>query len=407
MTARLLIAKRIRLLSVFLALSFLIAACAGGAEDASSEATSAEGEEEGAAEGAAEAPDEVAVGVILPLTGAGAGLAEIILPAVEMAADDVTEEGTMAGAAMRLIIEDHRGEAGAATSAMQKLVNVDNVEAVLSSYSSATLAILPLADEQGVVVVQSGAQADSLAGASEYLFNGIPLSAAETDGLLQYLSEEGGVETAAIAYLNDDSGNTTRDSLAASAERYGVEIVGDESHGLEQTDFRGQVISLTSSNPDAVLMGTHSLPAALLAEQIREGGYEGIVAGTTFMTTPDLLESDASEGLIHSSVQYDPPDEWVEQFEERAGFAPGVYSGLFYDGIRILGTAIDHVIEQGQEVTGENIRDAIIEIGEFEGVTGTTEFRDDGTSIKPLAINEIRDNQSEIIATIEQDSGDS
>jgi branched-chain amino acid transport system substrate-binding protein len=286
---------------------------------------------------------------------------------------------------------------------MQKLVNVDNVEAVLSSYSSATLAILPIADEHGVAVVQSGAQADNLAGASEYLFNGIPLSSAETDGLLKYLTEEEGVETVAIAYLNDDSGNTTKSSMAASAEEFGAEVVGEASHELEQTDFRAQLIQLTASNPDAVLMATHSLPAALLAEQIREGGYDGTVAGTTFMTTPELLESDASEGLIHSSVSYDPPDEWVAQFEEEYGFAPGVYSGLFYDGILILGTAIGHVIEAGQEVTGDNIRDAIVEIGTFEGVTGTTEFFEDGTSSKPLAINEIRDNASVPIAEVEVD----
>lgn len=351
--------------------------------------------------GSASDDDTVKIGVLLPLSGPGAQLGELIKPAVEMAATDANQGDLLAGRSIELVLEDNRAQPGPAVSAMQKLVNVDDVSAVVSSYSSATLAVVPLAEKSKVPVIQSGAQADNLAGASDYLLNGIPLVGGEAAGLMQYLAEEEAVETAAIAFLNDDSGQTTKASMNASAEDAGIDVVAEASHDFEQTDFRASIIKMTAANPDVILLATHSKPAALVAEQLREGGYDGLIAGTTFMTTPDLLASDSSSGLIHSSVQFAPPDAWVERYTQETGAAPAIYSALYYDAVMIYATAIGALAEDGEAVTGEAIRDKILEIGTFEGVTGETAFADDGTVTKPLSINVIEDHKSKQIAVID------
>ncbi|MBX6377433.1 MAG: ABC transporter substrate-binding protein [Clostridia bacterium] len=379
---------------LLVALALVLTGCGGGAGGATgSSGTAAPGGTTAPAGGAA-TPAEIPIGVLLPVTGPGAGLGETLGSGIQMAVDEINAKGGVRGAKLRIIVEDHRAQPGPAQTAMRKLVDVDKVPVVISSYSSATLSILPIAEEKHVTVIQSGAQADSLAGASKYLFNGIPLAATETDGLAEYLVQKRGAKTAVITYLNDDSGRTTRDDFIRSFEKFGGRVVGQEAHEFTQTDFRSQMLKLKGANPDVLFLATHSLPAALLVQQAREVGLTAVIAGTTFATTPELVQSPAANGVIHTSLDFRPPQDFAERYRQRFHKDVTVYAGLYYDAVGILAKAVEKVLEEGKPLTGDSIREAILAIRVFDGVTGRTEFRDDGTCLKPIRVNEIKDGKS-------------
>jgi hypothetical protein len=73
----------------------------------------------------------------------------------------------------------------------------------------------------------------------------------------------------------------------------------------------------------------------------------------------------------------------------------------YYNASQIAITAIDKVLTVGQPMTGENLRDAILQIRKFEGLV-SQEFKTN-TATVPVDINIIHDGRD---ATIEKTTSD-
>src|ERR1017187_3759516 len=116
----------------------------------------------------------IKIGAILPLTGSGASYGVWMKGGAEMAAEEINAAGGIAGRKLEVIYEDHAADASKAVNAMRRLVEVEKVPFSLTSYSSPTLAVQPIAAQNKVVIMNGGGQSDSLAD-KDYLYNNIPV----------------------------------------------------------------------------------------------------------------------------------------------------------------------------------------------------------------------------------------
>src|SRR5687767_10108985 len=95
--------------------------------------------------------DEFPIGALVPLTGGGSEFGPKMEQAIRLAVDEVNQDPPQ-GKEFKLFVEDGQTDPDAAVRGAQKLINVNRVNAVMGTWSSAvTLAVAPLAIQSGVV----------------------------------------------------------------------------------------------------------------------------------------------------------------------------------------------------------------------------------------------------------------
>ena len=125
-----------------------------------------------------EGDDIITIGFIGPLTGDAVSYGEPISNGVRMAVDDINQAGGVNGKMLEVIYEDGRCTNEDALNAAQKLVNIDGVKMIIGgACSGETLAMLPVTEAAGVVVISPSASSPDLTGAGRFFFRNSPSDA--------------------------------------------------------------------------------------------------------------------------------------------------------------------------------------------------------------------------------------
>ncbi|BDG59833.1 ABC transporter substrate-binding protein [Caldinitratiruptor microaerophilus] len=383
------------LLAAALSVALLAAGCGGGG----GAGTAGSGQKAPAGGGSASAevtyPSEVTIGALVPLTGTGASYGVLDSNGANLAVEQLNAKGGVKGIKIKIEYEDHQAKPQVAITGFNRLVDVHKVPYVLSSYSSVTLAVAPLADEKKVVVMNGGGQSDNLAGAAKYLFNDIPLVGFEARSLAQYLVKERGVKTAAIIFANDDGGRSSLKAFKEAFTQAGGTIVAEEASELGGSDFRPQLAKIKSKNADVMFIATYGRDTAVIIKQAREVGVPGVYANTSWSVIPDVFKLPEAEGLLFTALHFTPEAGFAEAYKAKYGEDPALYSLTFYDGVMIFAKALEWVVDHKLPLNGESIYKAIKEIRTFPGGAGPVTFADDGTSTKDVAIRVLKNGKGE------------
>ena len=126
-----------------------------------------------------EEPEEdtspIVVGFISPLTGDAATYGEPGQKVTQLAVAEINNAGGINGRELQVIYEDGKCNGKDAASAMQKLVNVDKVQAVLGGFCSGeSLAAAPIANANKVLLFSPGSSSPDLTEAGPYFFRNYP-----------------------------------------------------------------------------------------------------------------------------------------------------------------------------------------------------------------------------------------
>lgn len=315
--------KSWRRASLLAAMTLLVAACAdeGGTTTTGADGTAAEGE-------------EIVFAASVPLTG------EFSIPGTkhrdgyQLCLDIINDRGGLLGRPVRLIAEDNRSDTEAAVSQYERFINVDQVDALLGTFSSLiSFPTTAVAEQAGYVypVASGGAQRiwergfqysfyfqqQTAEGLGESVF--LALDHYRNEGLI---SEEDSPQTVAMAYADDffaaaiitgmvggeieipDTGEII--SLAPGyLETYGYENVFQEQWPVGFTDWLTLANSIAGADADMLVITTASPDEAIaLVQALQTVGYQPDVAFFSQGTQIEFFDAlqEASNGtLIYSS----------------------------------------------------------------------------------------------------------
>lgn len=225
---------------------------------------------------------EIVIGALLPLTGPAAPIGLEEQQGIQFAIDKVNAAGGIKGRQIKVIYEDSQGKPDVGVLAFNKLVDLHNVPAVMTAFSSVSLAIAPLATRKKVLVVNPAAQSNQLADASPYMINTIPLVGDETAVLAKYLYGVAGKKTAAVVYENASAGTDGRDDFKKAFTALGGTIIADEAVEFGQTNFRPTLLKVAAAKPDLVYF-VLTVGHPTLVEQVSQIPGFPVAAGTTFL----------------------------------------------------------------------------------------------------------------------------
>jgi len=320
-------------------------------------------------DGGAEPVDEVIkLGFIGPLTGDAASYGESIKRGVDLALKDLDIEN------IEIIYEDSQCDAKEAVNAINKLISIDKVVAVIGeACSPATLAAVPVAEENEVVLISAASTAPDLTEAGEYFYRTVPSDALQGSFAAQLVYDRG-YRKLAVLFINDDYGIGFQEVLKSEFEELGGAVVGSETFERNVSDVRTQITKVKAENPDAIYIISNSPGSAVAAlKQIKELNVDAAIFGAEGLKGPDILEGakEAAEGLVVSSVS-SGTSEFAVRYNEEYKSDPGPFAAQSYDATMALVKAI----ETGAR-TGEEIKEALKTV-QFEGASGTIVFDENG-----------------------------
>ncbi len=348
----------------------------------------------GSGEGYACGADEVTIGGLWAQSGPQAAYGKWFANGAEMAVEAVNAEGGINGETrIRLQVQDTRALPEPAVVAFQRMVS-GGVQYALTSFSSQTLALAPIATKEQIVLVNGGAQSDALGEQGPYLFNTIPLLRNESAALAKKLRKDG-VQTAAIIYTTDDGGEAAHRNFVEAFRAEGGKIVGEESAEFGGTDYRSQLTKLRSSGADVLVLGAFGQDSNNIISQTREIGWDVPMANTSWVAIPAVLANPAAEGLRLTTIPFEPGEEFKQAYQKKYGEAPkNAFIGNYYDGVKIFAEAFAEVCDSGAKtVSGAALADAIRKIGTFDSIYGSKLKFEEGVASRPIEIAVIQGGQ--------------
>ena len=348
--------------------------------------------------GAARA-DTIRFGAILPLTGPGGQIGTQQMRGIQFAIDAANAKGGVRGNKIEVVFEDNQAKPDQSILSFNKLTDLEHIPMIFTAYSGPSLAMAPLATRKKILMINAGAQADKLATASPYLINTLPTIGDESEGAVEISCPEGKTK-AAILFENDAAGISGRDDYVQYFPKAGGTIVAQEPTQFGQTDFRPALLKLADAKPEVMLV---SITAGLvqMAQQYHQLNLGFMVAGTTFFADPDTIADPSSHGFVHTQVRIDAPPELASEFKKKFGVDMEFFARQYYNATQIMLTTLDKVLADGKPITGETLRDTLLEIRKFKGLI-PLEFKSN-TATVPIDINMMRDGKDETIKQLTAD----
>jgi branched-chain amino acid transport system substrate-binding protein len=347
----------------------------------------------------------IQVGFFGALTGPTATFALSGKNGSVLAADEINAAGGVLGKRIEFVVEDDRGEASEAASAVSKLVTRDHVVALIGeNASSRTLAAAPIAQSYGVPIISPSSTNVEVTKKGDYVFRVCFIDSYQGGVLSSFAFRTLNARTAAILV---DARNDYSVGLAAAFrqgfEKEGGRVVSEMKYAEGDSDFSAQLTAIRALHPDVLVVPGYYTDAGLVARQAKSLGVGATLLGADGWDSPKLAEigGPAVEGSYfsnHYSVDDPSPAvrRFVDAYHKRYGADPDSIAALSYDAVRLLADAI----RRAGSTEGKRVRDALAETKDFEGVTGRITMDADRNPIKPAVILKVEGGRFRFVTSV-------
>lgn len=345
-------------------------------------------------------PDAFRFGAILAMSGKADWYGKVMSQAVLQAVEEINAAGGIDGIPLEAIIEDHKsGVAKEAVSAMTRLINIHGVQAVLTSFSPPTLAIAPIADEKGILLLNGGGVSAALIGASKYLYHNRSL-AADLGQAAASRAQELGLEKMAQLAWKSDAGESVIAEVDPMWKEGGGSITATEFMEVGAANIDTQAAKIRASKPDWVALWLFSPDPGLALKRLREFGVTAPIIGIEFNQDIQSVAGKYSDGYEYTTDYFAPTEGWSKDFADgyakRYGEAPEFYAANYYEDVYVLAEAIKRARAKGGDYWhGDKLAGEIKANPTFDSVYGgTMTYQDNGVAKKRVALFSVKDGQS-------------
>ncbi|MEK6940277.1 MAG: penicillin-binding protein activator [Nanoarchaeota archaeon] len=330
--------------------------------------------------------DVFKIGVILPLTGSVAVLGKPVSEAIKLAVNRANN----AGEKIEVVFEDTKCIPKDAAVAVQKLINVDKVVAIIGEMcSSATIAAVPITSEAGVILISPASANPTLSKAGDFFFRTIPSDSLQAAAMAFIAKNKLGIDEAAVLFVNNDYGISLADIFEYEYKAIGGDISIKEPFDQSTTDFRKQLINIKNEHPEGLYFISSPSEAGQIMKQAVELGLKIKFLSTESAHDESVLSiaQDAADGLV-ITVPDKNDDIYFTRFRngffEAAGYEPGIFTAEAYDAANLIINGI-----RGSDGSRQGVHNVISSIVGYHGAAGVItfdEFGDVSKSYTPLIV---------------------
>ena len=373
----------------------------------------------------AAAAADVKVGSAAGVTGPIEGLVPPILAGRNLAAAHVNEQGgILGGGAYQLVLGDAQCNPKAAVDAGAKLINVEQVVAILGANCSgaANGMAQSVAIPAGVVMLSDTATAPSISDLedNDLVFRVAPSDAYQGRALAQY-AWDAGYRNLAVTYANDDYNAGLAGVFTASFKEMGGTITGEQLHEPDKASYRSELSTLAGGGAEALaVFAYYGSSGITILRNSLENALFGKFLGADGMMDGSVIEQIGADTLRGNIVLSQPASDtgasnqaFASAFEAAGNDPAAPFVAHGYDVAFLIALAIEKAgaadrgrisaaLREVANAPGMVIRPgewkkaaAAIAAGEdinYEGASGAIEFDDRGDVAGTYTYNGVSDD---------------
>lgn len=271
--------------------------------------------------GSKEDSDTVKLGYIYDMTGENAGFASVVKAPIEMAVEDINENGGVAGKQLEVVEMDGATDVQTYTDLAKKLIYDEGVSAIIMTGNSACReAIRSICEEAKVPLFHTSPYEGGVA--SDYTVCTGSTPELQILPMLEYIKENNLGSKIYIVGADMNYGQICGEWVKTYAEQLGLEIVGEEYIPLDVTQFGSTINNVLSSDADILSFFLFGQSSLSFYEQWYNAGAEDVFfMGGTTLTNGEQTSIDAKyiENILCCGMYYEgiSDSEEAKSFEER------------------------------------------------------------------------------------------
>jgi len=236
--------------------------------------------------------EPIKIGFIGPLSGDAAIYGETEKNTIQLALDEINDNGGINGRSISIVYEDGKCSGKDAISAAQKLIDIDKVKVILGGTCSAeTLAIAPITEKNKILLFSSFSSNPEITNSGDYVFRNSPsdIDVAKLDA--ETISKL--FKKVAIISENADYSQGVRTVMKSIFEKEKIAIVADEIYSGSISDFRTILTKIKIINPDVLYVnpGSSAKAGGIVVKQARELGFTKPIHGNFYLGSLDSLNT--------------------------------------------------------------------------------------------------------------------
>ena len=339
----------------------------------------------------------IKIGYFGDLTGPTFNFGQSAINGVLMAASEINQAGGINNRKIDVVIEDDKGSPEEAARLTAKLIDQDKVVAIIAGGTSGnSRAAAPKAQASHIPMISPSSTDPAVTQTGNYIFRACFVDTFQGEVMANFAINTLKAKKAAILTdFNSPYSKGLTDYFKLSFARLGGSIVSEQTYTQGDADFKGQLSTIRSAEPDVIYIPGYYGDVALIAKQARMIGLTQPLLGGDGWDAPELwqLGGDALNGAyISTHYSVDDPSPAIQQFvqlyKQRYGnLLPDAHAALAYDAARIL---FDAITRTGS-TDGDKLRDTLAQTKNFNGVTGVISMDVDRNAVKPAAVLKLED----------------
>jgi len=320
----------------------------------------------------------VNIGVIAPMTGDAAAYGEEAQKIIDYSIAEINKIAEKSDYKFNIIYEDGRCDGASASTAFQKLTDINGVKFIIGGLcSSESLGFVSLLEAKNIIAINGWSSSPELENKSSNYFD---LSFNDNNVGIEIADELGKYDRVSLISEQNDYNKAMREVvLNRLSEKYpNTKVVSDEEFIKGGTDFRNQIQKIKASNSEIMFLNPNAgVTAVSLAKQIAEIQNWNIKKIGTFTFNNDEIASlDTNvfeETIIVDAANIQDPklSSFVDKISAEKGSLDSLgtyYTASTLDSVNIL---TDLILELGD--SPDDVKKALSE-RTFTGYLGLIKF---------------------------------
>ena len=344
---------------------------------------------------------EIVIGSNGDLSGIFAAFNVGAIKAAQMMFDEINENGGIHGRKIRFIVEDHGYQVPKAVQNFNKLVNSDQVFAMILNLGTPhNIAGFPIMEAKQVANVSPLTSArQMIEGDITYKYAGASSYYDQMRAAIKLLAEQNDAKEVCAMYIPSDFGLEVQEGAKAGAEENGLTYVDETTHKPDEQDFVGSIQKLQAAGCDIVATGIGVRQTIVAYGTAKKLGWTDVAfvgASAAMNTAIAKVPEGVTEGFYAAAgwsdleARMDNPElkAWAEAYQAKFGEPAGTAAQLGYGAAKTLTLALEAA---GKDLTAESFKTAMESL-QFTDPIGDVEVKygpEDHQGADLIVINKI------------------
>lgn len=289
------------------------------------------------------------IGALNSITGIGGHLGSGILESIRLGIEEVNAAGGAAGRKFQLFAEDDQTKPDAGVLAVKKLVEINKVEAVLGTWSSAVqLATMPITNAASVISMNTCGAPEVQTEDKRDLVWQFQASNAIFGRAFAEVARQRGFKRPAVMAFNNSTFVAQADTFKRAWEARGGKVTALVVYEPNQTSYRTELSKALASKPDVILLSAYAPDATIILKEWYQSGQECQFMMPAWAASPDLLKAlgpKVTEGIITitgvGAIKHPAYQRFAATYRKLTGNEPDIVYAQAYDMVITLALAIE------------------------------------------------------------------